>query len=149
MSAPDATTTSRPLPVCGDELTEQFYAHCARGELRIQRCDHCDAWRHLPRYMCAQCGSPEWRWERASGNGRLFSWTVTHQPLHPAFVDAVPYVVAVVELDEGVRLVAALRGGRGGSLRLDLPVAVEFELLSETIALPCFRLALPESSPPS
>ena len=131
-----------------DPLSEQFYAECARGRLAIQRCAACRAWRHLPRHACAACGSPAWRWEPVSGRGRVFSWTVTHQAPHPAFAGATPYVVAVVELDEGVRLVAGLRGASPAALRLDLPVVVDFEPVSETAAVPFFRPAPPGRGEP-
>ncbi len=132
----------RPLPDPGDALTEQFYSHCARGELRFQRCTSCGMWRHLPRFLCARCGSSDWSWERSSGRGRIFSWTVTHQPMHPAFAAEVPYVTVIVEMDEGVRLVSRLRDLAGAELVLDLPVLVDFEPVTGAIALPYFRVGV-------
>lgn len=120
-------------------LSAEFYAHCARGELRFQRCAACRTWRHPPRVTCPKCGSESWEWERSSGQARLFSWTVTHQPLAPGFADDVPYAVVVVELEEGVRLVSGLRGVPLGDLALELPLAVEFVPVSESLALHCFR----------
>ena len=124
-------------------FSAEFYAHCARGELRFQRCAQCGAWRHLPRWLCPQCASARWSWERSNRRGRLFSWTVTHQVLHPAFAADVPYVVAIAELQEGVRLVARLRGSRAGALALGAPVCVDFERVSDRVALPVFRLEAP------
>ena len=120
-------------------FSAEFYAHCARGELRFQRCASCRAWRHPPRVACPGCGSESWAWEASSGRGTLFSWTVTHQPLAPGFADDVPYAVVVVELEEGVRLVSGLRGLRPDQLALDLPLAVEFVPVSKSLALHCFR----------
>jgi len=120
-------------------FSADFYAHCARGELRFQRCSGCRGWRHPPRVTCPKCGSEAWAWERSSGRGVLFSWTVTHQALAPGFAEDVPYAVAVVEMEEGVRLVSALRGIRPDALVLELPLAVEFVPVSDTIALHCFR----------
>jgi uncharacterized OB-fold protein len=126
-----------PRPV---GLNAEFYAHCAAGELRFQRCGACGTWRHPPRYRCAGCGSSEWSWERSTGRGRVFSWTVTHRAVDPAYEDELPYAVVVVELDEGPRLVGNLRGGlTPGELRLDLPVEVEFEPVADGIALTHFR----------
>jgi uncharacterized OB-fold protein len=139
MSA-DLPRFPRPLPDPGDALTEQFYLHCAHGELRFQRCAGCGAWRHLPRFLCALCGSPEWSWERSGGRGKIFSWTVTHQALHPAFAADVPYAIAIVEMEEGVRLVSRLRGAGAADLALDVPVFVEFERVTDAVALPIFRL---------
>jgi hypothetical protein len=122
-----------------DPLAVAFYAACARGQLHFQRCTQCRAWRHLPRHACAACGSTGWQWEPASGRGRVFSWTVTHQAPFPGF--ATPYVVAVVETEEGVRLAAGLRGVEPAELRLDLPVEVELVPVSEDAAVPFFRRA--------
>ena len=67
----------------------EFYRWAARGELRLQRCADCGTWRHPPRHRCAACGSRASTWEPVSGRGRIFSWTVTHQALDPAFDGAV------------------------------------------------------------
>jgi len=124
-----------------EELAAQFYAECAEGRLAFQRCRACRTWRHLPRHICASCGSPAWEWAASSGRGRLFSWTVTHQAPFPLFQEATPYAVAVIEMEEGVRLVAALRGLSPERLALDLPVVVEFERVSDAAAVPVFRPA--------
>jgi uncharacterized OB-fold protein len=117
----------------------EFYAYCARGELRFQRCGSCRCWRHPPRVTCPRCGSEQWAWERSSGRGTLFSWTVTHQALAPGFADDVPYPVAVIEMEEGVRLVSGLRGVAPAALALDLPLEVGFVPVSDGIALHFFR----------
>jgi uncharacterized OB-fold protein len=133
-------TRAIPKPVPDPEgLNEAWYRFCAQGELRFQRCTECGSWRHLPRVMCAACGSTEWEWVPSSGRGKIFSWTVTHQAMHPAFAGDVPYAVIVVELDEGVRMVSGLRGLEPAQLSLDLPVRVEFEPISDEIAMPYFR----------
>jgi len=124
-----------------DELAAQFYAECARGRLSFQRCTDCGAWRHLPRHICASCGSAAWSWSPSSGRGRVFSWTVTHQAPFPPFAGATPYAVVVVEMEEGVRLVSGLRGLAPGHLALDLPVSVAFERVSDTAAVPFFQPA--------
>jgi uncharacterized protein len=130
----------RPRPVL-EGTTAEYYAHCANGELRFQRCGTCGAWRHPPRVLCAVCGSPRWSWEPSTGRGQVFSWTVVHQPMHPAFAAEVPYAVVVVETEEGVRVAANLRGAAAGELRLGLPVEVLFEPVDETLTLPMFRPA--------
>lgn len=138
---PDATRNAPPRPILSkemDPLAIAFYAACASGRLHFQRCDACGTWRHLPRHTCAACGSAQWSWHASSGRGRLFSWTVTHQAPLPGL--ATPYVVAVVETDEGVRLAAGLLDADPAALRLDLPVAVEMAPVNETAAVPFFRL---------
>src|SRR3546814_14820389 len=73
----------KPRPRPQDPVEQEFWKRCQDGNLYFQRCGGCGCFRHLPRYMCAKCGSPEFSWERSSGKGTLFSWTVTHQALHP------------------------------------------------------------------
>ncbi len=124
----------KPKPVL-DGTTAEFYRFCQQGELRFQRCSACGTWRHPPRVLCAHCGSPRWTWERSSGRGRVFTWTVVHQAMHPAFAPEVPYAVLVVETEEGVRVVSNLRGAAPDVLELDVPVEVAFE------PVPVFRLA--------
>ncbi len=128
----------KPIPK-PDELNAEFYEHCAKEKLCFQRCHECRTWRHIQRSMCAKCGSTDWEWEASSGRGRIFTWTVTHQAIHPAFADDVPFAVVVVELEEGVRIVSGLRELAPAEITLDLPVEVEFERVSEQIALPYFR----------
>jgi uncharacterized protein len=117
----------------------ELYAFWARGELRLQRCAACGAWRHPPRYRCAACGSPDVTWDLASGRARVFTWTITHRPVDPAFEP--PYAVVVAELDEGPRLVGMLAGIANDELRLDLPVVVELEPANDAVALVTFRPA--------
>jgi uncharacterized OB-fold protein len=119
----------------------EFYAHCAQGELRFQRCDAagCRRWRHPPRVACPECGAEAWPWQPSTGRGTLHSWTVTHQALAPGFADDLPYAVVVVELEEGVRLVSALRGVALDALELGLPLEVAFAPASGEVALHYFR----------
>jgi uncharacterized protein len=124
-----------PQPV---GLNAEFYAHCAAGELRFQRCEACATWRHPPRARCAACGSDQWEWALATGGGRVFSWTITHRPLDPGFADEVPYAVVVAEMDEGPRLVGNLRGIEPTELELDLPIVVVFEPVADNVALTHF-----------
>jgi hypothetical protein len=132
--------TPRPLP-SPVGLAAEWYAHLAGGELRFQRCRGCGRWRHPPRHLCPECGSDTWEWAEASGHGTLFSWTVTHQALHPAFADALPYAIVVVELDEGVRVVSGVRGIDPAELRLDLSLRAEIDRVDDAIGLVYFRPA--------
>ena len=129
----------KPLPRPDDELNAQFWQHCAQQKLCFQRCVSCGTWRHLPRVMCAQCASPDWEWAESSGRGRLFSWIVTHQAPIPAFAEEAPYAAIVVELEEGVRMLSQPRDLGLEELKLDLPLEVVFERVSDDVALPYFR----------
>jgi uncharacterized protein len=125
-----------PQPV---GLNAEFYAHCAAGELRFQRCTACSTWRHPPRVRCAACGSDQSEWALASGRGHVYTWTVTHRPIDPGFFDEVPYAVLVVEMEEGPRLVGNLRDLAPSGLSLGLAVEVVFEPVAENVALTHFK----------
>lgn len=127
-----------PVPMPETQLDEEFWGHCAQERLCFQRCKSCSTWRHLPRNMCAACGSSDWEWSQSSGRGRIYSWTVAHQAMHPALADEVPYAVVVVELEEGVRMVSRTRDIDPSQLELDLPVRVRFERVSDQFVLPFF-----------
>ncbi len=136
----DTPPTPRPLPAL-QGLTQQFYEWCRQGELRFQRCDGCGAWRHVPREMCAKCGSFAWTWSRSSGRGRVFTWTVAARPMHPGFAGDAPYAPVVVEMEEGVRLVTQLVDVPVDALVIDMPVEVAFEAVTAEVTLPKFRRA--------
>jgi uncharacterized protein len=123
-----------PQPV---GLNAEFYAHAAAGRLHFQRCGACATWRHPPRYLCAVCGSGEWSWQPSTSRGRVFTWTVTHRPIDPAFEP--PYAIVVVETDEGVRVVGNLRDLDPAALAIDLPVEIVLEPANESVALLAFR----------
>ena len=137
MSEPPARAL--PVPAPQDELSIEFWENCARQKLCFQQCDGCGVWRHLPRYLCAKCHSGDWRWAESCGRGAIFSWTVTHRPMHPAFTPQLPFAAVIVEMEEGVRLVSGVRNIRNEDLRLDLPVEVVFERVSQEMSLPFFR----------
>lgn len=100
----------------------------AAGRLIFQRCRACgNAWLP-PRDACPACLAPEPAWEDASGRGTLVSWVVYHRAYHPAFSDRLPYNVAVVELEEGPRVITNIIDVEGGvGLALDLPVELACE----------------------
>jgi uncharacterized OB-fold protein len=129
----------RPLPRM-DGLQGDFYRECARqGRLVFQRCEACGRVRHPPRILCAECASDRASWVPSTGRGTIFTWTVTHQAPHPAFAGQVPYAVVVVELEEGVRIVASLRGLAPERLELGRPVEVLLEEAAEGVPLPYAR----------
>jgi len=123
----------------GEGYHGAFYQFCKQHELRFQRCTACRAWRHMPRECCPVCGSFAWSWERSSGKGTVFSWTVVQRALHPAFAADVPYAVVIVELEEGVRLVSQVVDVPPEELRLGLPVEVVFDDVTPEVTLPKFR----------
>ncbi|MCP3987255.1 MAG: DNA-binding protein [bacterium] len=132
------TGIPKPLPVL-EGLAGEFYGYCKNGELRFQRCRDCRSWRHVPREMCAECGSWEWEWERSSGRGRVFTWTVVARALHPAFQEACPYAPVVIEMEEGVRILSQVTDCSPDELEIDMAVEVVFEDANEDVTLPKFR----------
>jgi uncharacterized OB-fold protein len=107
-----------PPPTEG--LAGDWYRLLAERGLHFQRCA-CGRWRHPPRAACPACRSEQWTWELAGGEGRIFSWTVTHQAMHPAWADDVPYAIVLGAMAEGVRLVAGWAGPLD-DLALDVPI---------------------------
>lgn len=128
---------SKPLPEL-EGLTGDFYGFCKKGELRFQRCSACSAWRHVPRELCAACGSWEWEWVRSSGRGEVFSFTIVGRALHPAFDDSAPYAPTVVELEEGVRLLSEVKEVPPDELEIGMPVEVVFDAVTDEVTLPRF-----------
>ncbi len=122
-------------------LAAEFYKHCKAHELRFQRCTDCGAWRHLPRPMCGECGSFNYEWARSSGKGKVYSWITVVQAMLPAFNDAVPYTVPLVDMEEGVRMVAMIGGVGPEAIHIGMPVEVFFEDATPEISLPRFRKA--------
>jgi hypothetical protein len=130
-------TRQRPLPLPSVDNRE-FYEAAQRGELRFQRCSDCGTWRHYPRPICAVCLSRRYAWERASGRGELYSWTVIHGPTLPAFQAELPYVVGDVLLEEGIHFQARIHCAPG-ALRAGLPLEAIFVPASEDVTLVEFR----------
>ncbi len=129
---------SKPLPLL-EGLTGEFYAWCRRGELRFQRCRSCRAWRHVPREICAGCGSWEWDWEASSGRGQVFTWTVVARAMHPAFRTDVPCAPAVIEMEEGIRLLSTVVDCTPDELEIGASVEVRFDAVTPEVTLPRFR----------
>jgi uncharacterized OB-fold protein len=83
----------------------------------------------------------DYRWVEARGTGKVHSWTISHHAFHPGFKPELPYILVTVDLDEGVRMQAQLRGADAGALKLGLPVKVAFEAATADLVLPVFVLA--------
>lgn len=103
-------------------LNAEFYEHARSGRLHVQRCIRCGHFQHPPRHLCRRCSAHTMAWAPVEHVGTLYSWAVTHFPFDRGWAPAIPYTTGVIELREGVRLVAAL--GSDVALRLGLPVRV-------------------------
>jgi uncharacterized OB-fold protein len=134
------TTAPRPLPEL-DDVSSPFWEACARHELVLQTCASCGTVRHPPRPVCPACLSWEYAWKPAGGRGRVWSWVIAHPPVLPAFADKAPYNVAVVELDEGVRMLANLHDLPNDEIREGMRVEVTWEDVEDGVTLPQWRPA--------
>ncbi len=132
------TMHSRPLPFVTDE-SRPFWDGCREGKLLLQYCDACQRHQFYPRLYCMRCGSQEVRWVKASGRGTIYSYTIIRQNRVPNFVNDVPYNVAIIQLEEGPRMMSNVIAIDPAELRVDLPVQVVFDPVSDTISLPRFR----------
>ena len=131
----------RPLPEPTPE-TREFWEGAKRGELRIQRCWSCGQAYFFPRPFCPNCSSKDVEWFTASGRGRLHTYVINHRPAM-GFQDLAPYVIAIVELDEGPRMMTNIIDVEPSAKNLpaDMPLEVAWEQQSDDITLPLFRPA--------
>jgi 3-oxo-4,17-pregnadiene-20-carboxyl-CoA hydratase alpha subunit len=132
-------TTERPLRP-RPALTQDnafFFEGARQGKLLIQRCGSCGTLRHPPRPACVVCRSFEWDTVEATGRGTVYSYVVVHHPQVPAFDYPLP--IAVVELEEGTRLVADLVGVAPEAVTIGMPVVVDFVAVDDELTLPMFR----------
>jgi len=130
----------RPRPPVNQD-NAFFWEGVGRGELLIQRCTSCGRLRHPPRPMCPNCQSLEWDTVRSAGKGEVYSFVVPHHPQVPAF--EYPYVVAVIELEEGTRLISNVIEIDAADVRVGLPVEVRFVAVDDELTLPLFAPAPP------
>ena len=129
---------TKPLPRI-DEESRGFWEALARHELYFQRCRACGTKRFYPRALCTECLSPATEWVRASGGGTVYTFTVTHQNQAPGFREELPYVLAVVELEEGVRMMTNIVGCAPETVRIGMPVEVLFDDVTPDVTLAKFR----------
>ena len=120
-----------PLPDVDDPITAPFFAAAAQGELVISKCDACNMFVWYPEASCPACGG-ELSWVAVSGCGTLFSWAVVRRAFLPAFDDKVPFVTALVAIDEdpSVRVPTYMVDTEPDALRADQPVVAVFRPLS-------------------
>ena len=130
----------KPLPRI-DEESRGYWEALVRHELAFQRCGDCGTKRFPPRAVCPACLSSKVEWVRASGRGTVYSFTVTHQNQAPGFREALPYVLAVVQLEEGPRMMTNVVGCAPDDVRVGMAVAVEYEDVTAEITLAKFKPA--------
>ncbi|MQA07167.1 MAG: DNA-binding protein [Pseudonocardiaceae bacterium] len=134
----ESGTSSEPVirPVIGKD-TAYFWEGTSIGELRIQRCGGCGLMRHPPGPMCPECGATNPKFLVSHGLGEVYSYVVHHHPPMPG--KALPYVVALVELDEGPRMLGELTGIAPEEVHIGLPVEVAFVRVDDELTMPTWR----------
>ena len=127
-----------PIP---DDYTQTWWDAAADGRLLVVRCRTCGEAHYYPRPFCPRCGSQDVSWEESSGRATLYTWSVVHQNDLPPFRDKLPYVAAVVDLDEGPRMMTNVVGAEPAELRVGMALQVSFSELADGYHVPVFRPA--------
>ena len=122
-------------------VTQPYWDGVEQGKLLLQHCPACGAHQYYARPLCAKCNAAGLEWREASGNGVLYSYSVVYRGPSPAFQSIVPYVTAIVELEEGPRMLTNIVDADPESLRVEEPVRVVFREGPEGLRLPYFTPA--------
>jgi uncharacterized OB-fold protein len=128
----------KPVPIV-NPWARPFWKAAREGRLIIQQCRDCKKFIFYPRIACIHCSSENIEWVEASGRGTIYSYTVVETNAPSAFMKDVPYVIAIVRLEEGVQMLSNIVGCDPYQVRCDMPVQVTFEKLDDEFSLPKFR----------
>ncbi|MBV8772027.1 MAG: Zn-ribbon domain-containing OB-fold protein [Deltaproteobacteria bacterium] len=131
-------TEGKPIPQPTLE-TAPYWEGCRQHQLRIQRCSACGEHQFFPRIYCAKCFSDRIEWITASGRAKVLSFTIVRRPVSPAFAKEVPYVVALVTLEEGPQMMTNIVECAPQDVTIGMTVEVVFEDWTEIISIPKFR----------
>ena len=131
-----------------DEFLDQpFWQHLAAGTLHLNCCEDCGSAHHPPSPICPKCRSFNTGWRPATGRGRLQSFTEVRHPVHSLLEENVPYIVTLVELEEGVRMVSGIPKGMHEELKVGMPLQCQVVHIDDRFALPYFLPERRESKP--
>lgn len=122
-----------------EEDTRPFWDAARDGKLLIRRCDACERAHHYPRPFCPHCWSADVRWEQASGRATLYTYSTVHRNDLPPFAGRVPYVAAVVALDEGPRMMTNVVECEPDLLEVGMALEVTFRSVTDDVSVPVFR----------
>jgi uncharacterized OB-fold protein len=135
MSTPQARPVPQPTP-----YSQAFWDATAEGRLVIQQCGDCSAYTMYAKLFCPQCMSDDMRWAEATGKGEVYTFTVQERGGPSGFADRMPYVLAVIRLDEGVQIMSNIVGDDAAEVACGDRVTVAFERMSEgDFVLPVFQ----------
>jgi len=133
---------NKPIPVPQQE-SDEYWEKAKQGELWLRKCNSCGNAYFYPRDISPCCFSKDTSWIKASGKGSLYTYAIAHRPPHPGFAQDAPYVVALVELEEGPRFPTniVMDDPTPEKLQIGMPLEVTFEVITEAITLPKFKPA--------
>jgi hypothetical protein len=140
MSTVVPAAPERPLPTPTRD-SQPYWDGMREGRFMLQHCAACGKVRHYPRPVCPHCHSMESKWEEAPLGGKIHTWTVCHHPFNFFFKQSAPYIVALVDMDAGVRVNAPLRGIAEKDLKIGTKVTLAFEPVTKDVTLPYFVVA--------
>lgn len=123
-----------------DAESAPFWQALREGRFVLPRCDACERWHFYPRALCPHCRSRQVRWVPATGRGTVYTYTINRQPAGPEFAATVPYVIALVTLDEGPRMLTRLVDCAPDAVTIGARVVLRPLALAQATVLPCFRL---------
>ncbi len=121
--------------------TAEYWSAARDHRFVIQRCKDCGEHQFYPRGVCSHCLSSDLEWNEASGQGTVYSYSVNHRAPHPGFADNLPFVLAIVELDEGPRMMTNIVDCEPEAVTIGMDVTVTFDDVTEEVTLPKFRPA--------
>jgi uncharacterized protein len=127
-----------------DPETQPFWDAARAGVLLIRRCRDCGRFHFYPRPFCPVCWSTNVEWVEASGRGTLYTWSVVRRNDLPPFDEGVPYVAAVVDLEEGPRMMTNVVDCDFDALEIGMPLDVVFQPIAGNVTIPVFRPRLTE-----
>lgn len=128
----------KPLPVPNAD-NRLFWDGCKKHKLLFQKCLSCGLVRWPPSIICPGCHSDDTGVIEATGKGKIYTYAVYHQAYHPGFESEVPYVTAVIELEEGPHFLSNIIGCESDQIECDMPVEVVWEDITEEFSLPKFK----------
>ena len=116
---------TRPLPKVKPE-SKPFWDGCCNEQFLLQHCDACQRINWFPRDYCVNCGADKLTWKPASGDGVLETYTIVYRAMNPSWQSEVPYMLGMVKLREGVRMVTRIVGHQGEDTPMGAKVRVKF-----------------------
>lgn len=134
-------TPSRPIPQPITPEAKPYWDGLKEQKLMLPKCEACGKPFFYPRLFCPHCHSSRITWIQASGRGRLYSFEIAHQSLNPAFKIKPPYILAMIELEEGPRLMSNLINIEPDPqlVKCDMPVEIVYERLTDEVTIPLFQ----------